>query len=148
MRRSVKTTTATLPEGDALFDALVTHTCLKNCFGAQGMAVSCCTMTDRNYAIGPIVDPDAFLARLSEREGREVPREEVFIDYEEGRALFADRPTWQKESSYPAMRPDMADPSLGCRFLGDDNLCTVHDIRPKTCAQYYCSHLVDLFKML
>jgi len=148
MRPSVETNKVAIPEREELADALTLHSCLNNCYGAKGMAVSCCTLTDRNYIIGAITDADAFLARLSEREGRTVPREEVFVDYEEGRALFPDRPIWQEERVYPAMRPDLDDPALPCVLLGKDNLCTVHDIRPETCAVYYCSHLVDLLKAI
>jgi len=148
MRPSVETDTLPIPDREDLADALTLHSCLNNCYGAKGMAVSCCTLTDRNYIIGPITDPGAFLARLSEREGREVPREEVFIDYEEGRALFPDRPIWQEERVYPAMRPNVDDPALPCALLGEDNLCTVHDIRPETCARYHCSHLKGILDAL
>ena len=145
MRPSAKTDTVAIPDREDLADALTLHSCLNNCRGAKDMAVSCCTLThDRNYIIGAITDTDAFLARLSEREGREVPREEVFIDYEEGRALFPDRPIWQEKRGYPAMRLDVDHPDMPCVFLGEDNLCTVHDIRPETCMRYHCSHLMGI----
>jgi len=148
MRPSVETDSLTIPTHEALSDALTVHTCLKNCYGERDMAGSCCTLTDRNYIIGPIRDAPALLARVSEKYGRDVPWDEIFIGFEEGSALFPDRPIWQREKSFPALRPNMSDATLPCHFLGEDNLCTIHDIRSTTCSKYFCGHLQTILDAL
>ena len=57
--------------------------------------------------------------------------DQAFIDFEEGRALFPERPTWQEPANYPALRvlPDVD--WIPCRFYDKTaGACTVYDIRP------------------
>ena len=35
-----------------------------------------------------------------------IEREEIFVDYEEGKNMFPNKSTWQNQSSYPAFRVD------------------------------------------
>jgi Fe-S-cluster containining protein len=140
---------ATVPEGLRL--QVIAYSCSQNCMGFRGNAGGCCTLGDRDFIIGPVpdVDVDAFLVDLGRRLGREVSRGEVFIDFEEGRALFAERSEWQKPANYPALRvrPDVA--RIPCQFYeSSTGACTVHDIRPGLCREYFCDHLKDVTSLL
>ena len=140
-RPSVEPTALFLPESEELADVLTTHCCLRNCMGHRGRAAGCCTLGGRDYIIGPIPDAAALLERLSERMGRTVAYEEVFVDFEEGAALFPERPVWQEPRNYPAIRTRADDPARPCIFLADDNLCAIHAVRSVTCRNYACDHV-------
>ena len=148
MRSAVEPEGLEVPSKAAVADALTLHTCLRNCFGHRDMAAGCCMVADRDYLIGPIPDADALLARLSETSGRAFAWDEVFLGFEEGRALFPDRPQWQRPECYPAIRVRIDRDEKPCIFLGEDNLCTIHDIRSVTCARYHCAHLQGLLDAL
>jgi Fe-S-cluster containining protein len=147
-RNAVETQTVRVLDREALIDAVTLHTCLHNCTGSSGIAAGCCTLGSRSYIIGPIPDTADLLGRISERWGRPVPYDEVFIDYEEGSALFPDNSEWQRKVCYPALRVRTDDPSLPCMFLSDENLCSIHDIRSVTCRRYTCDHLKGLIENL
>jgi Fe-S-cluster containining protein len=134
---------------ETLRQQLIAYSCSQNCMGVPGNAGGCCTLDDRDFIPGPVRDADAFLADLGRLHGREVSREEVFIDFEEGRALFPDRPTWQEPANYPALRvlPDVE--WIPCRFYDKtENACTVYDIRPAMCRNFFCDHLKDVISLL
>jgi Fe-S-cluster containining protein len=134
---------------EALRLQVIGYTCGQNCFGYRGHNGGCCTLDDRDWIIGPVRDPDAFLVELGRLLCREASREEVFIDFEEGRALFPERSEWQKPANYPALRvrPDVA--RIPCRFYeSSTGACTVHDIRPAICRNYFCDHLKDVISLL
>jgi Fe-S-cluster containining protein len=115
--------------------------CSEKCFGYEGYDGSCCTIQTRDYIIGPHRDAADFLQRLAMRLGREVQADEVFMGFEEGRDLFPDRSNWQSPESYPALRVEMHSPRRQCIFY---NLtlkqCTVYDIRPQICRDYFCAY--------
>jgi Fe-S-cluster containining protein len=136
---------------DALRGQLIAYSCSQNCMGFRGNNGGCCTLDDRNWILGPLRDGDvdAFLVDLGRQLGREVSCEEVFIDFEEGRALFLNRSGWQKPANYPALRvrPDVA--RIPCRFYeSSTGACTVHDIRPTLCRNYLCDHLKNVISLL
>lgn len=81
------------------------------------------------------------LKLLEERLGKPVSFAEVFIEYEEGRALFPDNSSWQNPAHYPAMRvvPD-AIARYSCAFLKSGK-CSIHDIKPRLCASFLCEHV-------
>ena len=117
--------------------------------GVPGNAGGCCTLDDRDFIPGPVRDADAFLADLARLLHREVTRQEVFIDFEEGRALFPERSTWQESANYPALRvrPDVD--WIPCRFYEPTTgACTVYDIRPAMCRDFLCDHLKDVISLL
>jgi Fe-S-cluster containining protein len=117
--------------------------------GYRGNSGGCCTLDDRDFILGPVGDPDAFLVDLGRLLCREVSREEVFIDFEEGRALFPERSEWREPANYPALRvlPDVA--RIPCRFYeSSTGACTVYDIRPAMCRNYLCDHLKDVISLL
>ncbi len=147
-RASTETTSIPVSSKTELIDEITTYTCLRNCMGNKGTAGSCCSIGDRDYIIGPVHDAAQVLERLSALRGREVPHDEVFIDYEEGSALFPERPFWQKKECFPAIRVNTEDAAMPCIFLADDNLCSIHAIRSETCGNYSCDHLKSIFQAL
>ncbi len=134
---------------EALRLQVISYTCSQNCMGYQGNAGGCCTLDDRDFIPGPVRDADRFLDDLRRQLGREVTRAEVFIEFEEGHALFPDRPSWQEPANYPALRvlPDVD--WIPCRFYDKTTgACTVYDIRPAICQNYVCEHLRHVISLL
>lgn len=118
--------------------------CSNKCFGFDGNHGGCCTLDERDYIIGPHYDTKEFLGRLSERFGREIKHNDVFVDYEEGHKMFPNKSTWQARSSFPALRIDLDQPTLPCTFYNTKiKACTVHSIRPNTCRDYECDYLKE-----
>jgi Fe-S-cluster containining protein len=121
---------------------LIEYTCSKRCMGHPGNNGGCCTLDDRDWIIGPVLDEKAFLADLSRTLGRPVKREEALIDYEEGRRLFPERSMWQVRAHYPAMRVRADLPRNPCVYYEvATGACGVHAIRPALCRDYQCDHL-------
>ncbi|UQX09316.1 YkgJ family cysteine cluster protein [Candidatus Mycobacterium methanotrophicum] len=128
---------------------LIAYSCSQNCMGVEGNAGGCCTLDDRDFIPGPVRDAETFLIDLRRVLGREVSRHEVFIDFDEGRTLFPDRPSWQLPANYPALRvrPDVE--WIPCRFYDKTtNACTVYDIRPAMCRDFLCDHLKGVIALL
>lgn len=115
------------------------YVCTKICYGVEGQSGACCTLGERDWIIGPHDDTQAFVDRLSARDGKQWKVEDVFIDFEEGSKLFPDRPVWQDPANYPAMRVEMRD-NFPCQFLKDGQ-CSVYDIRANLCRSYQCDFL-------
>ena len=61
--------------------------CSKKCCGITLFHGGCCSIDDRDYIIGPIKDFDIFLEKLTHKIGRKISKDEVFIEYEEGKNL-------------------------------------------------------------
>tara|TARA_R110000851_G_C13030562_1_gene561067 strand:- start:951 stop:1343 length:393 start_codon:yes stop_codon:yes gene_type:complete len=121
--------------------------CSTKCFGIDNHHGSCCTLDNRDYIIGPHHDSNAFLERLSERFGREIKHNDVFIDYAEGSRMFPDKLTWQNPANFPVLRVDTDQPTLPCTFYNTKiKACTVHSIRPNTCIDYECDYLKEQTK--
>jgi Fe-S-cluster containining protein len=133
----------------ALVDNLIEYTCGQRCMGQPGNKGGCCTLGDRDFIIGPMPDVDEFLVRLAARLGRPVARWEVFIDYEEGKALFPERSCWQNPRNYPALRIDTMQAKLPCRFYdAAGGRCSVYEIRPNVCRTYMCGPLKQLVSLV
>lgn len=133
---------STLPSKERLIALVAEHTCTRNCFGVAGYSSSCCKLGSRDFIQGPVRDSAEVLQRLSARFGRELTHEEVFVGFEEGRAMFPHKPRWQVEANYPALRPLLdASKEFPCRFLTAQGLCGVYEDRPLMCREYRCSHL-------
>ncbi len=116
--------------------------CSNKCWGSPGYHGSCCSVEDRDYIIGPHHDTDEFILNLSKKFGREIEKEEVFIEYNEGKNLFPNKNSWQNETSYPAFRVDLFNPKLPCIFYNTKiKACSIYDVRPKTCREYECDYL-------
>lgn len=137
-----------IPSKEDFADIVVAHTCTRNCLGIDGNSAGCCTMGPRDYIIGPIHDAKDFLKRYQKNVKSDATFEEVFIEYEEGSKLFADREMWQNSDNFPALRVNTDALDNPCMFLDDDNLCSVHAIRSKTCSVYSCNYVQEVLEKL
>ena len=91
---------------------------------------------------------EAFLERLRE-SGRDAERSNVFIEYEEGRRLFPDRPCWQEPKNYPALRVSAEEAAVPCIYYDTSNArCSVYEIRPDVCRRYMCDPLRHLMSLV
>lgn len=116
--------------------------CSEKCFGSDGYDGSCCKIESRDFIIGPHKDAAEFLDRLARKVGRQIPHQEVFIDFEEGRNLFPNKGNWQNPACFPAFRLQMHHPKYPCIFYNETlKQCTVYDIRPQTCRDFVCDFL-------
>ena len=121
--------------------------CSNKCVGIENYHGGCCSLDNRNWILGPHNKNDIseFLEKLSNKFGRKIKYEEVFIDFEEGSKLFPDKNMWQDPLCYPALRVDMNSERKFCIFYNKENKsCNVYDIRPKICQNYMCSYLKQM----
>ena len=117
------------------------NVCSNKCWGIEGYDGSCCTVEDRDWIIGPHYDSHEFIEKLSEKLGEKINYNDIFIEYEEGKELFPDKPSWQVKSAYPAFRVKLDHKKLPCMFYDtDEKQCTIYDIRPETCRNYECNY--------
>ena len=121
--------------------------CQYRCLGAKGNHGGCCTLDDRDWILGPIKDADRFLTKVQKKfPNTEITWADIFIDYEEGSRLFPERRNWQSKDNYPCLRV-LNVTRLPCVFYNLQlRLCTVYDIRPDTCVNFYCDYLLNLKK--
>ncbi len=117
--------------------------CSNKCWGIDGYDGSCCSIEGRDFIMGPIRDSVQFVNRLNDKLGRNFQASQVLIDFEEGKNLFPDKASWQDPENFPAMRVDVSKAKLPCIFYNTHaKFCSVHDIRPQTCQDYFCEHLM------
>ena len=134
---------------NALLATLTEYTCGQRCMGEPGNRGGCCTVAARDFIIGPMADAQEFIGRLESKLGRPVAHAEVFIDHEEGSALFPDRSTWQDARNYPSLRVLKDDALNPCRFYdAGAGACGVYDIRPQICRTYQCEVLTRLLSQV
>ena len=120
------------------------NTCSFYCYGYENHYGSCCRIGDRSWIIGPIDDYEEFLRNISQKIGRAVAFHEVFYSYEEGKSLFPERVDWQRETVYPAFRVDTEREDKPCVLYNVSlRCCSVYDIRPQTCRNYFCAYLKE-----
>lgn len=137
-----------IPSREEIADMITLHSCTRNCMGNVGNSAGCCSLGDRDYIIGPIPDAKDFLERYRKNIDPYATHEQVFVDYKEGKELFPDRDCWQAPENFPALRVNMNEKKHGCKFLGEDNLCTVHAIRSTTCRNYMCGYVGEILEKL
>ncbi|MBK9144223.1 MAG: hypothetical protein IPM23_17140 [Candidatus Melainabacteria bacterium] len=137
------------PSKEELLGTVCHYTCTKMCYGTRGESSQCCKLGNRDFIIGKIHDPERFLKDLEEYLGEPVRYQDVFIDFREGSLMFPERSCWQNPDNYPALRV-VSDPKRGfpCRFLKENGMCSVHEIKPQTCRSYYCDYLQDILSNL
>ena len=120
--------------------------CSNKCWGHDGQHGLCCRIEDRDWIIGPHTKDDSnrFIKDLSEKFGREIKHNDVFIEYDEGSKQFPHKKTWRNPQSYPALKINKNDPSSHCIFYNITmKACSVYSIRPKICRDYECEYLKD-----
>ena len=102
----------------------------------------CCSVGERDFIIGPHSDTNRFVKDLSQKLGRTIKKEEVFINYNEGSKLFPEKSSWQQPYNYPALRVDLENSRKPCIFYNVyTRACMVYEIRPKTCSEFECYYL-------
>jgi Fe-S-cluster containining protein len=115
--------------------------CSDKCWGIEGYDGSCCTVEDRDWIMGANDDAHEFIEKLSKKLAEKVNYDDIFIEYEEGKKLFPNKPSWQLESSYPAFRVKLDHKKLPCIFYDtNEKQCTVYDVRPETCRNFQCNY--------
>lgn len=137
-----------MSEGVSLRSLMIERTCAQNCMGHEGNSGGCCTLGDRDFIMGPVLDADAVLERLSALWGRAVPRAEVFIDFEEGRALFPELENWQNPKNFPALRVRPDKPRIPCVFFDEARPgCSIYEARPHMCEIFACDWLKAVLEL-
>ncbi|MGQ0621260.1 MAG: YkgJ family cysteine cluster protein [Panacagrimonas sp.] len=122
---------------------LIQRMCSQKCMGHAGNKGGCCTVDNRDWILGPVRDVEESLARLSRHFARPLSFDEIFINFEEGKALFPTRPTWQNPANYPALRVQTHG-RHACRFYDQSTGgCSVYDARPGLCRGYQCGWLKE-----
>ena len=118
--------------------------CSNKCFGIDGYDGSCCTIENRDWIMGPINDSNQFIENLSKKLNRNISKEEVFIEYEEGKNLFPNKSVWQNPENFPAFKVNLEDKRKPCIFYNTSvKSCMVYDIRPETCRDFECGYLKE-----
>lgn len=121
------------------------YICSKKCWGVDNYDGSCCCVENRDFIIGTHLDTDDFIENLSLKLNRDFKKEEIFIEYEEGKNIFPDKSNWQNPKCYPALRIELENIRKNCIFYNNTlKFCSVYDIRPETCQNYKCDYLKKL----
>lgn len=120
--------------------------CQKKCCGADGQHGGCCKSHNGEWMIGPILDHIEVLGRVRKQfRGMEIKWKDIFIDYEEGKKLFPDKPSWQDPKNYPIMRIRFNDQDRPCIFYNDNlKCCQIYKAKSTTCSNYKCDYLKQL----
>jgi len=102
---------------------------------------SCCQTYDGNFILGPLPVEECyeFIRKLSQKFNKKVKFEDVFLEVEEGSALFPSSSYYQNEINYPAIRVEKEQTNEPCIFYNTTiKACSVYDIRPGMCRRYGC----------
>lgn len=120
--------------------------CQKKCWGNDGEHGGCCKSYNGEWMIGPIPDHIEVLGRVRRQfKGIEIKWKDIFIDYEEGKNLFPDKPSWQIPKNYPAMRIQLNVQDRPCIFYNNDiKSCQIYKAKSITCSNYKCDYLKQL----
>jgi len=111
--------------------------CCEKCLGFEGNHGGCCQLDDRDFILGPVSDPSAFLQRVQNKD--------VFIDYDEGSKMFPERSLYQNPSHYPSLRVDTKHSRKPCIFYNSTlKCCGVYEIRPDMCKIFSCDYLKNI----
>lgn len=118
-------------------EALVADACSHECMRLKGNSGGCCTVSDRDYIMGPLLEKDARL--LAQTLG--LSFDDAFISYAEGSKMFPNKSHWQNPKNFPALRVlDTAE--YPCKFYAQDKReCKIHSVRPTMCRDFYCDYL-------
>lgn len=122
-------------------DKLLSHICLSECpYG------NCCSSNNGNFILGRVQPDDVsqFLKLLSDKFGKTVTFDEVFLTYDEGKEIFKESDCWQNPHNYPALRIQTELYKQPCVFYNTAlKACSVYDIRPKMCRSYGCDYFKE-----
>jgi Fe-S-cluster containining protein len=137
-----------------LTDKIAEETCLSNCCGHPGVKSACCRMDpdDLEHVLGPVDDKSIKkIIKWFAAKGITMKREDIVIDYEEGRIigekLFNGHTIFEKKDSFPIMRFQVEGPRYACKFLNQTTgHCGIYSVRPSPmCLTYYCQYIKSNF---
>lgn len=119
--------------------------CQKKCLGYDNNHGGCCTVSNRNFIIGPVGNSKEFIEKLKKRiPGVDISFDDVFIEYEEGRRMFPDKPVWQNPNNYPCLRLNQTK-LASCIFYNEAiKCCSIYEDRPEMCRNYMCDYLMSV----
>lgn len=125
-----------------LDSSIIKECCSKKCFGIDDNHGSCCSIANRNFIIGPIRDPSAFLNAVRKKFQDDTIRfDDVLMEFDEGR-VFCSQDVWQNPDNYPCLRINPDSRMKHCVFYNPFvRACSIYSIRPEPCRKYKCSYL-------
>lgn len=135
-------------------DEVAKKTCLENCCGYEGLKCACCMLdpNDLEHVLGKVDEQwiEDIRQWFKTTKKMFLSREDVVIDYEEGKLLgetwFNDHPVFRNEKSYPMLRIQVYGQRFVCKFLNvKSGVCTIYSQRPNMCKDYYCQYIKSNF---
>lgn len=141
------------PEGEPRekFEGQVAYdTCLGKCCGVSGLKGACCQLDpdDLEHVLGPVSSDDInrIIASLKKAKMKPITREDVVIDFDEGKLIgekwFNGHPVFADPKTYPILRMQLHGVRFACKFLNTKSMkCTIYENRPLMCRGYYCEYI-------
>lgn len=119
--------------------------CQKKCLGYDGNHGGCCTVGNRDFILGPVLDAESFIEKLKKRfPGVDISFDDIFIKYEEGSKMFPDKKYWQNPQSYPCFRLSQ-NKIKSCIFYNESiKCCSIYEDRPDMCRSFMCDYLINV----
>ena len=142
------------PHKQRFTDEVAKKTCLENCCGYEGLKCACCMLdpNDLEHVLGKVDEQwiEDIRQWFKTTKKMFLSREDVVIDYEEGKLLgetwFNDHPVFRNEKSYPMLRIQVYGQRFVCKFLNvKSGVCTIYSQRPNMCKDYYCQYIKSNF---
>ena len=129
------------------------ETCIGNCCNVKGLKASCCYLdpNDLEHILGPVDDDDIkLIIQKLEKKGITTKREDVVIDFEEGKIIgeifFNGHEIFKNPKSYPFLRFQIIGPRFACKYLSTQTgKCSINEFKPKMCVDYLCQFVQTRF---
>lgn len=134
-------------------DKVAMETCLSNCCGVPGLKSACCRMDpeDLEHVLGPVEEKwIKKILKWFRNKGFELKRQDIVIDFEEGKLigahLFNGHRVFDDPKSYPILRFQVDGNKYCCKFLSPaTGLCTINSEKSEMCRGYLCSYVKSNF---
>lgn len=138
------------PNKKHFLPVIAEKTCLGNCSGVEGLKSGCCKLNpdDIEHVLGPC--DEKWIKQIKEdlfkKFGVRYSREDIVIDYEEGKKIgekhFNNHAVFKNKDAYPILRMQMAGTNFACKFLNLlSGKCSIYELRPEFCRGYYCNYI-------
>jgi len=138
------------PNKKHFLPVIAEKTCLGNCSGVEGLKSGCCKLNpdDIEHVLGPCDEKWIKTTKedLYKKFGVRYSREDIVIDYEEGKKIgekyFNNHPVFKNRDAYPILRMQLAGTNFACKFLNLlSGKCSIYELRPEFCRGYYCNYI-------